>query len=144
VEQTNIEAFDMVTRGSTVDVSTRGIAVDEQHGFLFATCSEGTVTVIDSHADGKRLSTDARGSGFDVIGYSPGLGHLYLAGSACACLVVMGVSKIGALSYLGRFNATSSTHCATADDRGQAWVCDPDKGRLLRIGDPWPSTLSDH
>ena len=49
---------------------------------MFAACWEGTVTVLDTAHDGKRLSTIARGSGFDVIGYAPLLGHLYLAGSS--------------------------------------------------------------
>src|SRR5207247_6897217 len=112
--------------------SSRGIAVDEERGFLFAACSEGTVTALDAR-DGHRLATLAAGAGFDVIGYAPGLAHLYLAGSACRCLMVMAVSATGALSVLDRYDAPTSTHCATADDRGNAWVCDPDAGRL------WPT-----
>jgi DNA-binding beta-propeller fold protein YncE len=121
--------------------ASRGIEVDEGRGLLFAACSEGTVTVLDAAHDGRILSTIARGAGFDVMGYAPRLGHLYLAGSACKCLVVLGVSPAGTLSFLGRFDAAGATHCAVADDRGQAWVCDPDAGRLWRIADPWTTTL---
>jgi DNA-binding beta-propeller fold protein YncE len=121
--------------------SSRGLALDEAHGFFFAGCSEGTVSVLDTAHDGKILSSLARGSGFDVIGYNPKLGHLYEAGSSCACLVIVGVSARGELSFLGRVDATSSTHCATADDRGHAWVCDPDGGRVLRVDDPYPASL---
>jgi hypothetical protein len=120
--------------------ASRGIELDEEHGFVFAACSEGTVTVLDAAHEGRMLSTLARGAGFDVMGYSAKLGHLYLAGSACGCLVVLGVSTVGALSFLGRFDAPSSTHCAVADDRGQAWVCDPSAGRLWRVADPWPAS----
>jgi hypothetical protein len=49
----------------------------------------------------------------------------------------MGVSAAGSLSFLGRFVATDSAHCAVADDRGHAWVCDPKGGRLLRVDDPY-------
>jgi DNA-binding beta-propeller fold protein YncE len=144
--QRSTVAIDVKTRVQVADwpngcAASRGIAVDEERGFLFAACSEGTVTVLDTPHDGRRLSTAARGAGFDVIGYAPRLGHLYLAGSACGCLVVLGVSPAGALLYLGRFDAPSSTHCVTPDDRGQAWVCDPDGGQILRVPDPWPATI---
>jgi len=119
-------------------VASRGLAVDPARGFFFAGCLEGTVSVLDAAHDGRKLSALSRGSGFDVLGYSATLGHLYLAGTSCACLVVLGVSGAGQLSFLGRFNASSSAHCAAADDRGHAWVCDPDGGRLFRVDDPYP------
>jgi DNA-binding beta-propeller fold protein YncE len=121
--------------------ASRGIAMDEQRGFLFAACSEGTVSVLDVDHDGRILSSIARGSGFDVMGYAPRLGHIYVAGGACKCLVVLGVSPGGALSLLGQFAAAGSTHCAVADDRGQAWVCDPDGGRVWRVADTWTASL---
>jgi DNA-binding beta-propeller fold protein YncE len=121
--------------------SSRGIAIDETRGWLFAACNEGTVAVLDLDHDGRILSTLARGSGFDVIGYSPKLGHLYLAGGECGCLVTLGVKANGSLRFLERQSAPESTHCAAADDVGHAWVCDPDGGRLLRFDDRQPSTL---
>lgn len=120
--------------------ASRGLAVDEARGFFYAGCDEGTVSVLDAAHGGRLLSSMARGAGYDVIGYAPALGHLYLAGAACSCLVVLGVSSAGVLSFLGRFVATPSTHCAAADDAGHAWVCDPDGGRLLRIDDPYPAS----
>jgi DNA-binding beta-propeller fold protein YncE len=143
--QRSTVAIDVKTRAVVGDwpngcAASRGIAVDEDRGFLFAACWEGTVTVLDTAHDGKRLSTIARGSGFDVIGYAPQLGHLYLTGSSCECLVVIGVSAAGSLSLLGRLPAAASSHCAVADDQRQAWVCDPDGGRLWRVSDPWPSS----
>jgi hypothetical protein len=141
--QRSTVAIDLKTRAIAGDwpngcAASRGIAVDEDRGFLFAACWEGTVTVLDADHDGRLLSTIARGAGFDVIGYAPRLGHLYLAGGACGCLTVLGVSAAGRLSVLGRFAAAGNTHCVVADDRGQAWVCDPDAGQLWRVIDPWP------
>lgn len=121
--------------------SSRGLAIDEARGFFFAACLEGTVSVLDSERDGKILSSIARGSGFDVIGYNPQIGHVYAAGTSCACLVVLGVSEQGELSFLGRFDASSSAHCAIGDDERHAWVCDPDGGRLLRVDDPYPASF---
>lgn len=143
--QSTTVVLDVRTRAPVAEwpngcAASRGLAVDETRGLFFAGCSEGTVSVLDAAHGGAVLSSIARGAGYDVIGYAPSLGHLYLAGSACRCLVVLGVSASGGLSFLGRFDATSSAHCAAADDRGHAWVCDPDGGRLLRIDDPYPAS----
>jgi hypothetical protein len=121
--------------------SSRGIGLDQERGFLFVACSEGTVSVLDAAHDGRVLSVIACGAGFDVIGYNRALGHLYLAGSACGCLIIAGVSPGGALSFLGRFGAPGAAHCAVADDRGNAWVCDQEAGSLRRVKDPFPATL---
>jgi hypothetical protein len=121
--------------------SSRGIAIDEARGFLFAACLEGTTSVLDVDHDGRILSSVAQGSGFDVMGYNAALGHVYLAGSSCECLVTLGVSAAGKLSFLGRQDAPSDTHCVTADDVGHAWVCDPKHGSLLRVTDSFPATL---
>jgi len=118
--------------------SSRGLALDESRRFFFSGCSEGTISVLDAAHGGRILSSISRGAGFDVIGYNPSLGHLYAAGTACACLVVLGVSNAGELSFLGRFDATDSAHCTAADDRGHAWFCDPDGGQLFRVTDRYP------
>ena len=139
-------AIDVKTRAIVAEwpngcASSRGIALDEARGFLFSGCNEGTAAVIDVAHDGAILSTIAKGSGFDVIGYAPTLGHLYLAGDTCSCMITLGVSASGALSFLDRVDAPSGTHCTTADDVGHAWVCDPDSGSILRVDDTHPSSL---
>jgi DNA-binding beta-propeller fold protein YncE len=144
--QASTVVIDVTTRQPVAEwkngcASSRGLVVDEARGFFLAGCLEGTVSVLDGAHDGRILSSLALGSGFDVIGYNPKLGHLYEAGTSCGCLMILGVSARGELSFLGRFNATSSAHCATADTRGHAWVCDPDGGRVLRVEDPYPASL---
>ena len=121
--------------------ASRGIALDATHGWLFSGCAEGTATVLDVAHDGKMLSSLRRGSGFDVIGYSAVLGHVYLAGGDCRCLVVLGVNAAGTLSLLEETSAPAGTHCATADDQGHAWLCDPKGGRLVRVTDTHGATL---
>ena len=143
--QSTTVVLDVKTRSIVAEwpngcAASRGLAVDEEHGFFFAGCLEGTLSVLDTHHDGRVLSSIARGAGFDVLGYSPTLGHVYLAGTACKCLVILGANSAGQLSFLDRFAATSSAHCAAADDRGHAWVCDPDGGRLLRVDDRHAAT----
>jgi DNA-binding beta-propeller fold protein YncE len=136
--------FDLKTRALVAEwpngcAASRGIALDEKRGWLFVACGEGRVSVLDVANGGKTLSTLTRGSGFDVIGYSAGLGHLYLAGGRCACLVTLGVDTQGTLGFLGRADAPASTHCTVADDHRHAWLCDPAGGRLLRYDDAYPA-----
>ena len=144
--QATTVAIDVATRAIVAEwqngcAASRGIALDEARGFLFASCSEGTTSVLDVANAGKMLSTLARGSGYDVIGYAPQTGHLYLAGSACSCLVTLGVSATGALGFISRASAKGSTHCAVADDAGHAWWCDQDQGSVWRVTDGSPPTL---
>jgi len=143
--QSTTVALDIKTRAvvgewANACAGSRGIALDEAHGFLFAACSEGTTSVLDVDHGGRILSSVAQGKGFDVMGYSPALGHVYLAGSACRCLVTLGVSAAGRLSFLGRQDAPNDTHCVTADDVGHAWICDPNHGALLRVTDRFPAS----
>lgn len=139
-------AIDLTSRAITAEwpnacEASRGIALDEARGWLFSGCSEGTAAVLDVAHDGKLLSKVAYGSGFDVIDYNARLGHLYLAGGACHCLVTLGVDKAGKLTLLERVSAPAGTHCVTADDVGHAWVCDPAAGQLLRFDDRNAATL---
>lgn len=144
--QRSTVVFDVKTRTSVAEwkngcSAARGIALDEARGWLFVACSEGRVSVLDVVHDGRIVSTLESGSGFDVVGYSAKLGHLYLAGSSCRCLVMLGVSTSGTLALLERVDAPASTHCATADDTGHVWVCDPAAGRLWRFDDRHAASL---
>ena len=121
--------------------TSQGIALDPARGLLLAGCADGTLSVLDSTQDGHVLGSLAKGSGGSVLGYSSTLGHAYQAGSGCACLVVFGVPGNGVPTVLGQLDAPSTTRCATADDRGHAWICDPQGGQLFRVDDPYPSSL---
>jgi len=144
--QKSTVAIDIATRAIVAEwpngcASSRGLALDEERGFLFVSCSEGTTSVLDLSNDGRMVSTLARASGFDVIGYSPRVGHLYLAGSSCGCLITLGVSPTGILGFIGRADAAGSTHCAVADDAGHAWWCDQDQGSVWRLTDGSPASI---
>ncbi len=118
--------------------SSRGIEVEPEHGWVLSACSEGTVTVADP-VRGAILSSQSAGSGNDVMGYARSTRHVYVAGSSCGCLVVLGLTNGGSLDVLGRFDAPSATHCVTADDRGHAWACAPKDAELRKVDDPFPS-----
>jgi DNA-binding beta-propeller fold protein YncE len=139
-------AIDLKTHAAVAEwpngcAGSRGIALDSKRGWLFVSCQEGAAAVLDVAHGGKLLSTLSHGAGFDVMGYSEKLGHLYLAGGACGCFVVLGVNGAGKLSFLEQQPAPPRTHCAVADDTGHAWVCDPVGGRLLRFEDAHPAAF---
>ena len=120
---------------------SRGIALDEQRGFLFAGCDEGRGTVADVTNGGAMLGTlDVPAHGVDVIDYSPSLGHLYLPGQSNGTMAVVGVSAAGQLSLLGTTPTVGGAHCVVADDRGNAYVCDPDNGDLIVFTDTLPKS----
>jgi hypothetical protein len=116
---------------------SRGIALDVRRGFLFAGCAEGKLVVMDVDHDGKQLGAVSAGSGVDVIAYSPTLAHAYLPGSSSATMAFVGVSPTGRLTVLGTAPTAGGAHCVAADDRGNAWVCDPHQGQLLVFKDPY-------
>jgi hypothetical protein len=80
--QSSTVVLDVKTRAIVAEwpngcAASRGLAVDEQRGFFFAGCLEGTLSVLDTGHDGRVLSSIARGAGFDVIGYNSTLGHVF-------------------------------------------------------------------
>jgi hypothetical protein len=115
---------------------SRGIALDESRGFLFVGCEEGKVTAIDVAHEGKQVGSVATGKGVDIIAYSPKLSHLYAPGGDAATLTIIGVDSTGKLTALRTVPAAEDSHCATVDDQGHAYICDPKRGALLVVGDP--------
>jgi DNA-binding beta-propeller fold protein YncE len=113
---------------------SRGIALDEKRGFLFAACDEGRLSVLDS-STGKIVGEAFSGNGVDIIAYNPKLGHVYLPGEDSATMAIIGISPDGSASVLKTVHTAQGAHCAIADDRGQVYVCDPSEGRLLLFKD---------
>jgi DNA-binding beta-propeller fold protein YncE len=155
IDTTRKRAFTHLWRGSSVAIDlashsaaatwpngcsgSRGIAIDAKRGFLFAGCAEGALSVLDVDHDGKPLGSVSSGSGVDVIAYSPALAHVYLPGASSATMAFIGIAPGGHPTLLGTVPTAAGAHCVAADDRGNAWVCDPDRGKLLVFKDPYPA-----
>jgi DNA-binding beta-propeller fold protein YncE len=153
IDATRKKAFTHLWHGSSVviDLAThkpiatwpngcggsRGIAIDSKRGFLFAGCAEGRLVVMDIDHDGKQLGSVSAGSGVDVISYNANLAHAYVPGSSSATMAFVGVAASGAPTVLGTVPTAHGAHCVTADDRANAWVCDPDRGQLLVFKDSY-------
>ena len=113
---------------------SRGIAVDDMRGLVFAGCADGKVTVLRK---GKILAELRPVDGMDIIAYSPTKKHLYLSGSKSADMAIVAVADDGTLKLLGKGAGASGGHCVTTDDAGHAYVCDPRGGRLVVDADPY-------
>ncbi len=117
----------------------RGIALDEKRGVLFVGCDEGKAVSLDVTHEGRRLGVAETGNGVDIIAYSDRLKHLYVPGGESATMAIISVGPAGDLKALGTVPTTSDAHCVVADDLGNAYVCDPARGRLLVFTDRFPA-----
>jgi len=130
----------IVSRWKNGCQGARGLAVDAAHGLAFVGCSEGSAVTLDLEHGGKVLGRAPAGKGVDVIAFSAKLSHLYVPGAEAANLTVVGVGARGDLSVLGAVPTAPEAHCVAADDQGNAYLCDPAKGRLLVFRDPYPAS----
>jgi len=123
----------------------RGIALDEARRILLVGCDGGEATALDVEHDGKLLSVAKSGRGVDIIAYDAGRRRLYLPGEESATLAIIDVDVVRgpagsqgvALTVRGTVPTVAGAHCATTDGRGTVFVCDPARGRLLVIRDPY-------
>jgi hypothetical protein len=113
----------------------RGIALDEDRGFLFVGCEEGKAVALDVAHEGKQVGMAATGKGVDIIAYNARVQHLYVPGSDSGTMTVLSVARSGALSPIETVPTASDSHCVAADPYGNAYVCDPARGRLLIFTD---------
>jgi hypothetical protein len=108
--------------------------MDDARGFLFVGCDEGKLSVLDLHT-GTLLGQASSGDGVDIISYNPRLVHAYLPGEASGTMAIIGISEKGAATVLATIKTAKGAHCVAADDRGNAYVCDPKGGRLIIVKD---------
>ena len=118
----------------------RGLVVDAARGLAFVGCTEGAAVALDVEHGGKVVGRAPAGKRVDVIAFSGKLSHLYVPGAEAATLTVVGVGARGELSVLGNVATAPDAHCVAADDQGNAYICDPAKGRLLVFRDPYPGS----
>ncbi len=118
---------------------SRGIAFDAHSQFLFAGCSEGKAVVMDAAHGGKILASAPSGSGVDIIDYDTVRRHLYVPGARSGTMTIFGLAANGALEPLATTHVAKGSHCVTTDGT-DAYVCDPNGGRILVVHDGYPAT----
>jgi DNA-binding beta-propeller fold protein YncE len=123
------------TWANTCDTSS-GIALDPALGLLFSQCTEGKIVAI--RTDTGAITGSAWPSDHvDVIAYSPSYRHLYLPSGIDSHVAIVGVSSTGALGTLGSVGGALLGFCATTDDRGRIFLCDPRHGGVFERDDPF-------
>ena len=118
----------------------RGLALDTGRGLAFVGCREGKAVALDVDHGGAVLGSASTAKGVDIIAFGGKLSHLYVPGGSDASLTVVGVGPRGKLDVLGAMPTAPDAHCVAVDDDGNAYVCDPGKGRLLVLRDPYPTS----
>lgn len=73
--------------------SARGMAVDENEAYLFITCEEGKLVVMDINNDGFQITSQNYGGELDFVAYNPHLHHVYLPSSASGVMAIFQLQK---------------------------------------------------
>lgn len=132
----DLKSHKVVARWRNGCEGARGIALDEERGWLFVGCEEGKAVVLDvAHESGRTLATALAGKGVDIIAYAPGLRHLYVPGADSETMTIFAVGENGSLTALATASTAPDAHCVTADASGGIYVCDPKQGRILFFKD---------
>jgi len=134
----DIRSRKIVARWPNGCSGSRGIAYDARSQFLFAGCAEGKAVVLDPAHDGAVLATATAGNGVDIIDYDPVRRHLYLPGARSATMTIFAVAANGSLTPLATTATASGAHCVVTDGK-DAYVCDPNRGRILVVHDSYPA-----
>jgi DNA-binding beta-propeller fold protein YncE len=130
----DLKSHEVLARWKNGCHQSRGVAMDRALGFLFVGCAEGKLGVLDLNT-GAQLGSASSGSGVDIISYNTRLAHAYLPGAESATMAIIEISPKGTATVLGTVKTAKGAHCVVADDRDDAYVCDPERGRLLIIKD---------
>jgi DNA-binding beta-propeller fold protein YncE len=136
----DLKSHQVLSRWKNGCRGSRGIAMDNPRGFLLVGCDEGKLSVLDLRT-GRLLGQASSGDGVDIISYNPRLAHAYLPGGASGTMAIIGISTKGAAAVLSALNTANGAHCVASDDRGNAYVCDPNGGRLLIVKDSIPPSI---
>jgi hypothetical protein len=109
---------------------SRGIALDPGWGLLFVGCNEGKVQVVDL-AKKKLVASVPAADGIDIIDYDVFRHRLFAPGARSGTMSVFSVARDGTPTLTSTVPVAKGSHCVVVDDRGRAWVCDVDGGRIL-------------
>jgi hypothetical protein len=73
--------------------SAKGMAVDENEGYLFVACEEGKLVMMDINNDGYQITSQNYGKELDFVAYNPNLHHIYLPSSASGVVAIFQLQK---------------------------------------------------
>ncbi len=120
--------------------SARGMAVDENDGYLFIACEEGKLVEMDINNDGFQVASQNFGGNLDAVAYNPRLHHVYLPSSVSGVVAIFQLQQKTSLRLLGTADTDINARCVAADDANNIWVCDPNNGQIFIIQDEFPDS----
>lgn len=130
--QIDLDTRAITARWKTGCDEARGLALDEERGFLFIACS-GRVVSIDVKDRGAPMGEIDTGAGLDNIDYSPATRRLYAAASQAATLTIAFVTPWGRLERIATVPTVKGARGVVAGDGDTAYVADPLGGRILVV-----------
>jgi len=138
--------LDVKTRGIVAEwpngcAASRGLAVDEPHGFFFAGASKGHCPCSTPPTMGAFYHRSRAARDSDVIGYSSTLGSRLPRRNRLPMPRHHGRAPVRCLSFLAAWMRRHRLSCAAATIVDHAWFCEPDGGQLWRIDDPYAATM---
>jgi hypothetical protein len=68
--------------------SAKGMAIDENEGYLFVACNEGKLVIMEIDNDGYQITSQNYGGDLESVAYNPKLHHVYLPSSASGIVAV--------------------------------------------------------
>lgn len=74
--------------------SAKGMAVDENEGYLFVVCAEGKLVVMDINNDGYQITSENYGGELYSVAYNPNLHHVYLPSSASGLVAIFQLQTV--------------------------------------------------
>ncbi len=113
--------------------------IDAELGLVIAGCSSNGGAAVVTTTGSLRTGIEAGGNAA-ILAYDDVRHHLYLRGDPGDTLDIIATCADGGMSVLESVSIPRTGHGATADNRGNVWVCDSTTGGLLQITDPFPAT----
>ncbi len=74
--------------------SAKGMAIDENEGYLYLACEEGKLVVLDINNDGFQVTSQNFGGDLGAVAYNPNLHHVYLPSGASGVVAVFQLQKV--------------------------------------------------
>ncbi|MDB5097848.1 MAG: hypothetical protein JWM80_2269 [Cyanobacteria bacterium RYN_339] len=91
-----------------------GLALDAQHGRLFAACDNELLVVLDA-TTGRRVATAPIGQGVDFVAYDPGLRRIYTANGKSGDMTVIGQQDADHYQVLATIKTFDHAHALALD-----------------------------
>lgn len=111
-----------------------GMAVDAKRRRVYVACAAGSVGAFAADT-GAALGRVEVGFGVDIIAYDARHRRVLAPSTRNGQLTSIRAGK-DALGVAAIANAARDANCVVADEQGRAWVCDPKRGRMLRVTFP--------